>query len=363
LSFNLRSAREFIGADVACMAVVKANAYGHGAVECARRLAEDGAEWLAVATCEEGIELRDAAIETPILVLGGCWRGQEQAFLTERLTPIVFTLDQAERLNAAAREAGKVASIHVKIDSGMHRLGFDVRQSEQVADRFAELRSIAVDGIMTHFAAADDLDETEFTHEQMRVFARAVDVFRSRGHDPSIVDVANSPGAVAHPESRLHLVRLGGILFGLGGDVLPKQVPAPELRPVMSLYSRIGQLRVVAASESIGYSRTFRTERESLIATIPIGYHDGFRRVLSNCGSVLVRGRKVPVVGRVSMDWITVDVTVVDGVAEGDLVTIIGNDGRESITAEEIAGISGTLSYEVTCGFDGRIRKEFVSNR
>lgn len=361
LSFNLRSAREFIGPHIACMAVVKANAYGHGAVECARRLSEDGAEWLAVATGEEGIELREAGIETPILILGGCWPGQEIPFAANKLTPIIFTLDQAERLDAAGRELGKKLDVHVKIDTGMHRVGFDCECASEVSERLADLKNIRVDGLMTHFAAADDLDETEFTVQQTRGLANAVEAFFEAGHEPRFIDLANSPAAVAHPQTRMRMVRLGGILFGLGGDVLPDGVPAPELRPVMSLYSRIAQIRRVPIGDTIGYSRTYKTKRDSVIATVAIGYHDGFRRVLSNRGEVLVRGMRAPVVGRVSMDWITVDVTDVEGVAEGDRVTIIGTDKGETITAEDIARASGTLSYEVTCGYDGRVRREFFT--
>jgi alanine racemase len=361
LSFNLRSARDFVGSNIACMAVVKANAYGHGAVECARRLSEDGAEWLAVATGEEGIELREAGIKTPILVFGGCFPGQEVPFAKSELTPIVFTLEQAQRLDAAARQLGTKLKVHVKLDTGMHRVGFDSKDAVEVSERLAKLSGIAIDGIMTHFAAADDLDESDFTNGQAASFVEAVETFFENGHRPQYLDLANSPAAVAHPQTRLRLVRLGGILFGLGGDVLPRGVPAPELRPVMGLYSRISQLRRVPALETVGYSRTYRTERDSVIATVPIGYHDGFCRGLSNRGSALVGGFRVPVVGRVSMDWITVDVTDVQDVAEGDLVTVVGSDGDETIKAEDIAEWMDTLSYEVTCGFDGRIRKEFVS--
>lgn len=360
LAFNLRSARQFIGSDIACMAVVKADAYGHGAPACAARLKQEGVEWLAVATLEEGGELRDSGVDGPILVLGGTWPRQEDTFLDLELTPTVFRVDQAVSFNEAAAARAVTASIHIKIDTGMGRVGFRPDEIEGVLNALAGLDHINVEGLMTHFAVADDLGESDFTRGQIAAFDTIVGQFRERGHDPKYLDIANSPGAVAHPGSRSNLVRLGGILYGLGGDVLPAGVDKPELRPVMSVRTRIAQIKRHLQGETIGYGRTFTAERNSRIALIPIGYHDGYRRSLSNRANVLVHGQIARVVGRVSMDWTAIDITDVPEAEIGDTVTVIGADGGHSITAEDLAGTVGTISYEITCGISRRVPRILI---
>jgi alanine racemase len=337
------------------MAVIKADAYGHGAVECGRRLEADGADWFAVATMEEGIELRQAGIFKPILIFGGIWPGQQQEFLNFDLTPMVFTIEQVESINEAGKKSNRQVNIHVKIDTGMNRVGFRPPQAAEAARRLTTFNNINVEGLMTHFAVADKLSENEFTNRQIATFSTAVEAFVAAGHRPSLVDLANSPAAVAHPHSRAKLVRVGGILFGVTGDVLPEGVEHPELKPVMSMYSKIAMIKTVPRGETIGYSRTFTTERDSLIATVPIGYNDGYDRTLSNKGEMIVRGKKAPVVGRISMDWITLDVTDVPEAREGDTVVVLGSDGEAGVTAEDIARKIDTISYEVTCGISSRV--------
>lgn len=355
LSFNYRSVNNFVGKGVGFMAVVKANAYGHGAIECSKVLEAAGVDWFAVATAEEATELRLAAIRRPILVLGGIWPGQHQVFIDNDLTPAIFTLEQAINLNEVAQATGRTFNVHLKIDTGMGRMGFRSDESQAIADRFTTLNNINVEGLMTHFAAADDLSQTEFTNRQISAFQRCVEVFHSRGISPKYIDLANSPAAIAHPSSRADLVRIGGILYGLGGDVLPAGIEVPKLKRVMSIRSHIAQLKHIRKGETIGYSRTFTANRDSLIATIPIGYHDGLRRGLSNTGQVIVNGMQTNVVGRVSMDWTSIDVSAVSGVSLGDQVTIIGKDGNEEIGAEDIARELSTISYEITCGVSSRV--------
>ncbi len=358
LSFNLRSVRSFIGHDVKVMAVVKADGYGHGAVECARRLSREGVDWFAVALPEEGLELRQAGICEPILCLGSFWSGQESLIIEHRLTPVIFELEKAELLNAEALRRGKSVDIHVKIDTGMGRVGVRYDNVSEFVSRLTEWSSLNVDGLMTHFAVADDLN-SDFTEQQIERFDISVEAFRKSGYDPTYIDLANSPGAIAHPDSRRNLVRLGGLLYGLGGDVLPGGIEKPELLPVMSITSEIALIKSVPAGESIGYGRTFFTERDSLIASVPIGYHDGFARNLSNRASVIVNGQVVQVVGRVSMDWITLDITDIKGCKVGTPVTIIGSDQTISIKAEDLARILSTISYEITCGISKRVRRIF----
>lgn len=360
LAFNFRSVRNFVGESVGFMAVVKADAYGHGAVECSRRLEAEGVDWLAVATLEEGVELRESRISKPILVLGGFWPGQEQTLLNHDLTPVIFRIDQARSFAADAFRNGVAARVHVKIDTGMGRLGFRLNEVENVADRLAAINSLEIEGIMTHFATADDLNATVFTNKQIAAFAGAVETFHSHGHRPKYVDMANSPGAIIHPISRSKLVRIGGLLYGLGGDVLPAGVDQPELRPVMSIRSKIAQVKSIPAGESVGYGRIFTATRETRIATVPIGYHDGLPRTLSNVGHLLVRDQRVPIVGRISMDWTTIDVTEVPAVSVGDDVTIIGDSGNEIIRAEDLARLANTISYEITCGISRRVTRKYI---
>ena len=355
LGENFRSIKAFCGSDIKYMAVIKADAYGHGAVECGKRLEAEGADWFGVACLEEAIELRQAGISRPILVFGGIWPGQEISFLNFDVTPLVFTLDHAENLSEACTRANKPVDIHVKIDSGMNRVGFRPEDTLRLARSLAELPNLRVAGLMTHFAVADKLEETEFTNKQISIFASAVDDFLAAGHRPEIVDLANSPGAVVYPHSRSKLVRIGGLLFGMSEDVLPKGVDQPAVKPVMSVYTKIAVLKTVPKGEDIGYGRTFTTERDSTIATIPIGYNDGYVRSLSNKGEVIVRNCLVPVVGRISMDWITIDVTDVPGVEVGDQVTVLGSGGVSRVTAEDIARKIDTISYEVTCGVSQRV--------
>ena len=362
LAFNFRSARNFIGPEPKYMAVVKADAYGHGAVECARRLEAEGVDWFGVALPEEGVELRKAGIRKLILCLGGFWEGQETLALNYSLTPVIFQIEKAAILNAAAATRGTDVSIHVKIDTGMGRIGVRFDQVADFAERLRSLTHLRVEGVMTHFAAADDLEQKDFTNLQIERFKAAVAIFREKGFSPAYLDLANSPGAVVHPASRSNLVRLGGILFGLGGDVLPDGVAEPELTPVMSLHSKIAHLKTVPLGETIGYGRTFTTKRDSLIATVPIGYQDGYGRKLSNTGQAIVRGAYAPVAGRVSMDWTMLDVTDIEGLVIGDEVILIGESNGLHVTAEDLARTTGTISYEITCGIDRRVPRLYKSD-
>lgn len=358
LAFNLRSAGDFLGRDTEIMAVVKADAYGHGAVECSKRLKADGVGRLAVAIVEEAVELRDAGIDGEILILGGIWPDQAALILEYALTPAIFRIESAAALNSLCAAQGKTAKIHVKIDTGMGRVGVPYSDATAFADALAQLTNIEVEALMTHFASADDLDQSDYTNYQMDRFGAVVEVFANAGIRPPILDLANSPASVAFPRSRSGLVRLGGILYGLGSDILP-DVPRPELKPVMSLTSEVGFIKNVHAGESLGYGRTFIAQRDSLIATVPIGYADGYPRILSNKGEMIVCGQTVPVVGRVSMDWTILDVTDIPNVEVGTKVTIIGRDGSEWISAADIARDTDTISYEITCGFGRRVPRVF----
>lgn len=356
LAFNFHSSKRFIG-DVKYLAVVKANAYGHGAIDCARRLETEGVDWFGVALVEEGIELRNAGITKPILVLGGFWSGQEDAVIDHELTPAISTVNQLESLETAAANRHIEHAIHVKIDTGMMRIGVRWTEFDAFAERLSASEHLRVEGVMTHFAAADDLSETAFTDEQMRRFDECINSLIERGIKPDLVDLANSPGAVCHPRARRQMVRLGGILYGLGGDVLPEHAEKPELRPVMLLRSKVAMIKHVGTGETVGYGRSFATKRDTTLAVVPIGYADGLPRGLSSKGSMLVRGAIAPIVGRVSMDWTVIDVTDIDDVKPGDDVMILGTDGGNAILAEDLAVLTDTISYEITCGISPRVTR------
>jgi alanine racemase len=363
LAANFNRVKRRVTPAARVMAVLKANGYGHGAVECARRLASEGADWFGVALPEEGIQLRDAGIKEPILCLGGYWPGQAAACIQHQLTTVVYRLDMIEALNQAATNAGVVVDVHVKVDTGMGRLGIRFDQLSEFVNGLQQFRNVRIDGVMTHLAAADDATCQPLTLDQIRRFEDAVTVFRDHGYRPTHLHLANSAGIFGHRESWGNLVRPGGVLYGLWRDVLPVSISNAELLPVMSLHSRISLLKWVPPGETIGYGCTFEASRRSLIATLPVGYHDGYMRGLSNRSHVIVRGRYAPVVGRVSMDLTLIDVTDVPEVQVDDQVTLLGwnrNTPDLKITAEELARIAGTLSYEVTCGVSERVPRVFV---
>ena len=340
------------------MAVVKANAYGHGAAECARALEAIGADWFGVALVEEGVELRQAGIKQPVFCLGGFWRTQGQLVLDHNLTPALFRLDLAEELNQRAKTAGRIVNYHLKVDTGMGRLGVQLDDLAEFALALMAFDHIKMDGIMTHFADADS-DECNHTEQQIHRFENAVSTLREIGFQPRWLHLANSAGLHAYPHAHGNLARAGAAMYGLVRDVLSPRQEALPLKPVMSLHSRIVLLKTVPAGTSLGYGSTFTTQRESRIATLPIGYADGYRRGLSNKGQVIIRGQLAPVVGRVSMDLTLLDVTHVPDVQLGDEVVLMGEHNTLKITAEDLAEQAGTISYEIVTGVSARVPRLF----
>lgn len=362
LAANLRVVRGLVGAGVKVLAAVKANAYGHGAAQCAKRLAAEGADWFGVALPEEAVALRCEGITQPILCLGGFWEEQEHLCIQHSIVPVIYRIDAAMRLDRAAGQAGVVADVHVKIDTGMGRLGVRYDEAAGFAEALRNFKNIRVDGLMTHFAAADDPDRDCFTNEQAARFQAAVLAFRERGFRPTYEDMANSAAVASHHQAWGNMVRPGGMLYGLWRDVLPASPHSLQLRPVMSLRSRIMLLKTVHRGETLGYGCTFEASRETLVATLPVGYNDGYMRALSNRGRVIVCGRYAPVVGRISMDLTLIDVTDVPGVQLEDDVTLLGedDDGGLSIPVEDVAKTAGTISYEITCGISERVPRYYL---
>jgi alanine racemase len=333
------------------LAVVKAQAYGHGAIPVARRLVELGCPMLGVATVEEGRNLREAGIQAPILIMGPVFPEQAEAIARAKLTPVVYTHALARSLADASAGAGTKCPVHVKVDTGMGRVGVPPEGALDFISDISGLPGVSVEGLMTHFADAD-LRDKAFAAAQLDRFEALLRRLEAKGIDIPLRHAANSAAVLEYDRALLNMVRPGLMLYGY--NPLESKVSA-DLRPVLGLVTRIAFVKRVPAGVPISYGRTFVTERESLIATIPLGYADGYSRGLSNKGEAIVRGMRVPVAGRVCMDMTMLDVTDVPGAAEGDEVVLIGARGNERITADDIAARTGTIAYEVLCGISGRV--------
>lgn len=357
LIHNLNQVRSLIPQGCKILAVVKANAYGHGMITVSKELEGAGVNMLGVAHVEEGICLRESGIPTDILVMGGVDEAYASDIIRWRLTPILYDPTFAEALSKAALENGVIVPVHIKVDTGMKRIGITPEMAPQFAQYVAQLQGVRIEGIMTHFAEAD-LQNREFAREQLESFNTACRVIEGMGIPLPLKHAANSAAVMDLKDSHLNMVRPGIMLYGYAPE--PFLSSKADLRQVMTLKSRILYLKKVPPKTGISYARTFITSRETLVATIPIGYADGYSRALSNIGEVVVRGRRAPVIGRVCMDMTMSDVTDVPGVRAGDEVTLIGGEGACRVTADDIAGWTGTIAYEVLCGVGARIDRVYV---
>jgi len=334
------------------LAVVKAGAYGHGAVEVSKRLLMLGADMLGVALVEEGRELRDAGIHAPILVMGATFPEQAEAMVSLKLTPAIFSLTVAKALSEAAYQRRTTINIHVKIDTGMGRIGISPEEAPEFIAALRKLGSLSVQGLMTHFADAD-LRDKQFASRQMDRFEALLSALDEKNISVPMRHAANSAAVLDFHRAFFTMVRPGLMLFGY--NPLEEGTIGADLRQVLSLVTRIAFIKKVPPGVPVSYGRTFTTKRESIIATLPIGYADGYCRGLSNKGMALVRGIRVPVVGRVCMDMCMIDVTDVPNAHEGDDVVLIGSQGSERVTADDIAAMTGTIAYEVLCGISNRV--------
>jgi alanine racemase len=338
------------------LAVVKARAYGHGLVPVSRHLLGRGAHMLGVALVEEGRELREAGIDAPVLIMGPVFPEQADAVAKWRLTPAISNTTVARALGVEARKRSLRAVVHVEVDTGMSRTGVSPEAAPGLIQELMAIEGIVVEGLMTHFADAD-LRDKAFAAHQMDRFETLLKVLAERGIDIPLRHAAYSAAILDYQRALLTMVRPGLMLYGYD----PREdAGSVDLQPVLSLSTRIFQLRKIPAGTSVSYGRTFVAGRESLIATIPIVYADGFSRSLSTRGEALVRGVRVPVVGRVCMDMTMLDVTDVPGVREGDDVVLIGSSGSERITAADLAAKTGTIPYEVLCGISARVPRVSV---
>ena len=357
LRHNLQEVKRTVGTDCDVLVVVKADAYGHGVSQVAPALAAAGANLFGVALVEEAVELRKLGIEQQILVLGGLFPGQEDDVIEYQLTPVIYDLDCARRLDRAARDAGRSVDYHLKVDTGMGRLGFRVDNLDEVLPVLKNLKSLKMSGLMSHLAVADE-PERPLTASQCDVFSAVIDRVEAFGFRPFYRHIANSAGIYSRAQNGCNLVRPGISLYGglTGG---PFAHPLTQ-QPVMRFVSQVAQLKDVPPGEGISYGHRFVTSRQSRVAAIPVGYADGYNRLLTNRGEVLIHGRRVPVVGTVCMDWILIDVTSLPDVQVGVQVTLLGRDGDDIITAEEWAGKVGSITYEVFCNISKRVPRVYL---
>lgn len=371
LLHNLRVIRRQVGRSRKILAIVKANAYGLGAVEISRALVKAGTEWLGVTCSSEGIELREAGIRCPLLLLTGFWPGEEGRILRYNLTPTVSRVDQLLSLErAAARKVSKRGKrhrvkFHLKIDSGMNRLGISPREVSQFTKTLARCLHLQLGGTYTHFASAEDFTSLQ-TEAQENAFKAAVTELRALGVDPGIVHLANSGAICSRPSTWVDMVRPGAILYGYHQSFSPPErksvvMAHMPLRPVLSLRTRIISLRDVPAGARVGYGATFVTEQPSKIAVLAAGYADGLVRARSNRGCVLIRGQRARIVGIVSMDLAMVDVTHLRQTALGDVVTIYGKDGSDAVEVSDAAREIGTVTSDLLCALGRRVPKMYLS--
>jgi alanine racemase len=361
LRFNLAGVRKRVSDRVKIMGVVKANAYGHGFLEIAHALVRFGADYLGAGFLEEGVMLRQHGITTPILVLGGVLGNQIRDFLEHDLEITVSSLEVAERINHEVPEyLGRKARVHLKIDTGMERIGVRSDRAPEFVERVQKLPHIEVVGVYSHLATADERDKS-FAREQLAKFHEVVTSLKQIGIEPPLLHIANSGAVLDMPESFYTMVRPGIMLYG----VYPSKETSESipLQPVLSLKSKVVFLKEVPAGTGISYGRRYYTKERTRVATVPIGYGDGYPRRLTNRGYVLIGGKKCPIIGTVCMDQLMVDVGFERPVHIGDEVTLIGRDGDESIGAWDVAEHAETIPYEIFTGISSRVPRRFLPTK
>ena len=364
LRYNFGVVQRHIGAGVTVCAVVKADAYGHGATECAKALEQEGARWLGVTSLDEAIPLREAGIRTRILLMTGFWRGEEEEIIRLQLTPTVWEPGQVELLEKAAARLSAKLPVHLKVDTGMGRLGVDPEDLYEITSALKASPHLALEGLSTHLASSEVLDAPS-VNEQLQKFAQVRILLRNEGFDPPLVHVANTGAVISHRESWNSMVRPGIALYGyhLPFERAGREVSGSKLRldvkPVLTWKTRILSLRDVRANQALGYGGTYITKAAARIAVLPVGYADGLNRALSSRGRVIVREHYAPIVGRISMDLTLADVTGLPGIAVGDEVVLLGAVDGLSVDAREHAELASTNVYEILCAISKRVPRRY----
>jgi alanine racemase len=363
---NFRVVQKHLGAGVTICAVVKADAYGHGAVDCARALEQEGATWFGVTSLDEAIPLREAGIRGRIQLMTGFWGGEEEEIVRLSLTPTVWETEQIEQLERAAAHLKAKHPVHLKVDTGMGRLGVAPEDLEKICHALKSSPHLVLEGFSTHLSASEVLDAPSVP-EQLQVFEKARQILLKHGFDPPLVHAANTGAVISRRESWHTMVRPGIALYGyyLPFERAGREVTGKALRlavkPVLTWKTRILSLRDVRANQPLGYGGIYVTKAPSRIAVLPLGYADGFNRALSSRGRVIVREHYAPIVGRISMDLTLVDVTGLPGIAVGDEAIILGGIEGLSVDAREHAALANTVVYEILCGISKRVPRKYTS--
>ena len=375
LTHNFRLIRDFVAPHATVCAVVKCDAYGHGAVECGRALEKAGAEWFGVTSTDEGMQLREAGITGRILLMSGIWRGEAQAVIEHNLTPAVWSAEQISELNAAAEKRGKTGfPVHLEVDTGMSRQGVPLSQLPKLLEAARKAKSICLEGLHSHLASAEVVDAAD-AKEQLAVYQRALEQLAAAEIRPACLHLANSAALIAHTKSwqglgqaakpPTALVRPGISLYGYYlpfASAAGAASPLEELpvKPALAWKTRIIDIRDAAAGQGVGYNLAYVTRAPARIATLAVGYGDGLSRSLSSRGRVLVRGEFASIVGKISMDVTTIDVTSVREARIGDEVVLIGEQGERKLTAWDIAKLMDSIPYEVLCNIGKRVPRRYV---
>ena len=363
---NFRTVQKHVGADVTVCAVVKADAYGHGAVECSRALEAEGARWLGVTSLDEAIPLREASVRANILLMTGFWRGEETEIVRLHLTPTVWEPWQIESLETAAAMQGARHPVHLKVDTGMGRLGVAVAQLPALLEKLGAARHLLLEGVSTHLADSEVMDAPSVA-DQERCFDAALRMIREAGMEPSLVHMANTGAVISRRETWNTMVRPGVALYGYylpfqraGREVSGRTLRLP-VKPILTWKTRILSLRDFGPNQALGYGGTYVTKAPAHVAVLPVGYADGYNRQLSNRGRVIVRGHYAPIVGLISMDLTLVDVTGIPGVAVGDEVILLGSCEGLSVDALEHAELANSTPYEILCNISKRVPRRYPS--
>ena len=363
---NVRTVQKHVGAGVTVCAVVKADAYGHGALECSKALEAEGAKWLGVTSLDEAIPLREAGVQAQILLMTGFWRGEETEIVRLRLTPTVWEPWQIESLDKAAASLGAPHPVHLKVDSGMGRLGVALDQLSAVLMVLQKAKHLVLEGLSTHLASSEIMDAPS-VGEQERMFEAARRKVLEAGFDPPYIHVANTGAVISRRETWNTMVRPGVALYGYylpfqraGREVSGGTLRLP-VKPILTWKTRILSLRNFGANQALGYNATYTTRAPAHVAVLPVGYADGFNRQLSNRGRVILREHYAPILGSISMDLTLVDVTGIPGAAVGDEVILLGSCDGLSVDALEHARLANSSPYEILCNISKRVPRRYVS--
>ncbi len=359
IAHNVQAIARHVGPGVMIYGVVKANAYGHGAGHVAHTILANGARGLAVGRTDEGVQLRRLGITADILNLCYTVPGEIGTMVEYDIIPTIITAEAAQVLSAQAVASGKIARVHIKVDTGMGRFGLLPAEVVPFLNAISTLPGLEIEGIFTHFSTADERDHS-YTHHQLALFHEVLQAAEIAGHRFHVRHAANSAATLSMRETHLDAVRPGLALYGMYPSSEVSR--AVSLRPALSLRSHLGRVRTLPAGSAVGYGRTFSTPRAMPVGLVPVGYGDGYHRLLSNRGAVLVHGKRAPIIGRVCMDQFMVDLTASPEAAEADEVVLIGEQGEDTITAEEVARWAKTINYEVTTGLTRRLPRVYIQN-